>query len=150
MGARHVGDGDGIVAFCRLPHFGVLITNPRLAQGRFARMAMHDAADRLPGVAFGILDEDSEECQRWLASLDLPTIAIERSPGTGSLLWISNGRVCEFSSRDQRLSRPASVTCVFVRSSSRRLVSSPRYGRPASVTCVSARSSFASFARPLR
>jgi len=102
MGACHIGDGDGIAAIRLAPHFVVLITNPRLADGRFARMAIHDAADRLPEVPFCILDEDSEECQRWLASLDLPTITLGRAPGTGSLLWLSKGRVLEFSSRDQR------------------------------------------------
>jgi hypothetical protein len=103
MGARHIGDGDGIAALRLAPHFVVLITNPRLADGRFARMAIYDAADQLPEVPFFILDEDSEECQRWLASLDLPIITVGRAPGTGSLLWLWKGRIVEFSSRDQRL-----------------------------------------------
>ncbi len=67
-------------------------------------MAIHDAADRLPEVPFYLLDADSEDCQRWLASLDLPIITNGRAPGTGSLLWLSRGRVVEFSSRDQSLS----------------------------------------------
>ncbi len=103
MGARHIGDGDGIAALRRTPHFVVLISNPRLADGRFARMEIHDAADLLPEVLFCILDEDSEECQRWLASLNLPIITVGRAPGTGSLLWLRKGHVLEFSDRDQRL-----------------------------------------------
>ena len=82
MGACHIGDGDGIAALRLAPHFVVLITNSRLAHGRFARMAIYDADDRLPEVSFCILDEDSEECQRWPASLDLPTTTLGRAAGT--------------------------------------------------------------------
>ena len=66
-------------------------------------MAFREAAGRLPEVPFFTLDEDSEDCQRWLASLDLPVIAHGRAPGTGSLLWLSQAGVVEFSGRDQRL-----------------------------------------------
>jgi hypothetical protein len=104
MGARRIDDRDGIEALRLAPQFVVLISEPRSADGRFARVAIHDAADGLSEVPFYILDADSEECQDWLASLNLPVVIVAREPGTGSLLWVSNGRVVEFSGRDQRLS----------------------------------------------
>ena len=103
MTARHIDDRDGTADLDLVPRFVVLITNPRLVEGRFARMAVRDAARGLPEVPFFTLDEDAEDCQRWLASLNLPVIADGRAPGTGSLLWLSRGRVVEFSSREQRL-----------------------------------------------
>ena len=103
MGVRYIDDRAGIAALCSARHFVVLITKPRFADGRFARMAIHDAAHRLLEIPFFIVDVDSEECQRWLASLDLPIFAFGNKLGTGSILWLSNGHVLEFSSTEQRL-----------------------------------------------
>jgi hypothetical protein len=52
MATRHVGDRDGLAVLRITPRFVVLITNPRLVHGRFARMAIREAAGRLPEVPF--------------------------------------------------------------------------------------------------
>jgi hypothetical protein len=103
VAARHVSDPYVVAAIGLVPRFVALITSSGSAEARFARMAIRDAADRLPEVPFYLLDEDSEGCQRWLAALGLPVITAVRSPGTGSLLWVSRGHVLEFSGREQQL-----------------------------------------------
>jgi hypothetical protein len=66
---------------------------------RTARLAFHSAAEQLAaesselGVECFSLEEDTEWCQAWLATLCLPQLGCGYPLGAGSMVWLESGQV---------------------------------------------------------
>jgi hypothetical protein len=77
----------------------VFLTVPWSIPERHARVAFRTAAEQLAGerpdlgIEFFSLNEDSEWCQAWLATLGVSQLGGGYPLGAGSILWLEGGRV---------------------------------------------------------
>jgi hypothetical protein len=97
VGVREGTDEKLLAAINEAPHAIVFLRVPWSAPERVARADFRKAVARLEGVGLSfaafLLDEESELCQRWLASLSLPApYTGEGTPqGWGAVIWLELG-----------------------------------------------------------
>ena len=99
MVVREGTDEALIVAINAAPRAMVFLSVPWSCPEWTARADFHKAVARLAEVGLSVeafaLDEESEVCQRWLASLGLPAPYDGRGipQGWGAVFWLESGRV---------------------------------------------------------
>src|SRR4051794_14748963 len=92
MGVREDKDGSLLPAVNAASRALVFLTVPWSGPERRARVAFRAAAEQLAAESPGLgvecfsLDEDSEWCQAWLATLGVPQLSGGHPIGAGSML----------------------------------------------------------------
>jgi hypothetical protein len=98
LGVRHDTDGSLLPAVNAAPRALVFLTVPWSCPERAARIVFQSAAEQLAaeypatGVECFKLDEDTDWCQDWLATLGVPQLGGGYPLGAGSILWLESGR----------------------------------------------------------
>jgi hypothetical protein len=87
---------DELALALSLPRAVVLLTVPWSVPERVGQRAFREAACKVVGVTFCILDEEAPAVQAWLSSLGLAPIGGGHAKGAGSILWLERGRVVAF------------------------------------------------------
>jgi hypothetical protein len=96
---REGTDEATVAAINAAPRAMVFLTVPWSCPERVARADFRKAVARLAEVGLAVeafsLDEESEVCQRWLASLGLPAPYDGSGvpQGWGAVLWLESGQV---------------------------------------------------------
>jgi hypothetical protein len=99
MEIRQDTDGSTLPTIASARRALVFLTVPWSSPERNARHAFHVAAERIAaehpalGVEFFSLDEDSDWCQKWLATVGHPQLGTGYPIGSGSMLWFEQGNV---------------------------------------------------------
>jgi hypothetical protein len=99
MEIRQDTDGSTLPAIASASRALVFLTVPWSSPERKARQAFRVAAEKLAavhpalGVEFFSLDEDSDWCQKWLATVGHPQLGTGYPIGSGSMLWFEQGNV---------------------------------------------------------
>lgn len=99
MSVREETDGSLLPMVNAALRAMAFLTVPWSVPERAARSAFRAAAEHLAaewsslGIACFSLDEDTEWCQAWLASLGVPPLGDGNPLGAGSMLWLEAGRV---------------------------------------------------------